>query len=198
MDQHYPFFMTHSIHKSSSSALASFLDEAIIHQSTSLFTLITQHHLNDWKGCRRDLFFHVDISEKLFWHVDDMSTYTTTSVRFSVVLSYIVNLPCLLPGEVIDTIDSLIFIAQIKGRNILQTRKYSAHCDCSIKNGQHYVTIAVSLQNFDIILLLLRYLEYRLIGITCRYMSWNILYANIGMFFSCRWHVAIISCQRQP
>ena len=53
--------------------------------------------------------------------------------------------------------DSLIFIAQRKSQDILQTRKDSAHCDHTIKDGRQNVTIVVSQENFDIILMFLRY-----------------------------------------
>ena len=86
------------------------------------------------------------------------------------------SLPCLLQDEVIEMTDSLIFIAQRKSWDTLQTQKYSAHCDCSIKDGQQNPTIVVSLSLFPDIS------EYHLIGITCRYMSWNIFTSTSGWF----------------
>ena len=53
--------------------------------------------------------------------------------------------------------DSLIFIAQRKSRDILQTRKYSAYCDRSIKDGWQNATIVGSLEKFDMISLFFRY-----------------------------------------
>ena len=56
--------------------------------------------------------------------------------------------------------DSLIFIAHRKNpgiRDILQTRKYSAHCNHIIKDGQQNATIVVSLEKFDMISLFGRY-----------------------------------------
>ena len=81
----------------------------------------------------------------------------------------------------VETTDSLIFTAQRKSRNILQTWKYSTHCNCSLKDGQHNVTIIISLEKFDIILLFLRYLDYHLIGMN---MS-----THVVKYFLCRhWH----------
>ena len=70
-----------------------------------------------------------------------------------------VSLPCLFPGEVIEMTDSLIFIAQRKSGDILQTWNYSANCDRSVKDGQQNATIVVSLEKFGMILLFLRYLQ---------------------------------------
>ena len=50
-------------------------------------------------------------------------------------------------------INSLIFIAQRKSRDILQTQKYSALCDRSIKDGRQNATIVASLEKFDMIFL---------------------------------------------
>ena len=71
------------------------------------------------------------------------------------------------------------FTAQRASRNILQTRKYSTHFNCSVKDCRHNVTIAISLEKFDIISLFLRYLEYHLIGIN---MS-----THVAIYFLC-WH----------
>ena len=78
--------------------------------------------------------FHVDISVKISQCVDHMSTYNTTwnfvnTVCYSLALSYIVSPPCLLPGEMIDMIDSLIFFTQRKREDILQIWKCSVHCN---------------------------------------------------------------------
>ena len=81
--------------------------------------------------------------------------------------------------------DSLIFIAQRKSRDILQTRKYSAHCDRSIKDARQNTTIVVSLEKFNIVLLFLRYVRvpFDWNNKTCRYMSANIFMSTSTCFF---------------
>ena len=74
--------------------------------------------------------------------------------------------------------DSLIFIAQRKTRDILQIRKYSAHCNHSrpVKDGRQNATIVISLEKFDMIsyssfLRTQVFSEYHSTGITCRYIN---------------------------
>ena len=105
-----------------------------------------------------------------------MSTYNTTGdfvqTSSGALWQYrTVSLPCLLPGVVIEMTDSLIFIAQRKSRDILQTWKYSAHCDRSIKDDQQNATIVISLEKFDLILLFLRYFRVPFDWNNIRYMS---------------------------
>ena len=59
----------------------------------------------------------------------------------------------------IDTTDSLIFIAQKESQDILKTWKHIMHCNRSIKDDLPNVIIVVSLENFDIILLFVSYLS---------------------------------------
>ena len=84
--------------------------------------------------------------------------------------------------------DSLIFIAQRKDQNILQARKYSAYCNCSIKDGRQNAAIVMSLEKFYIILLFLRYFRVP--------FDWNIMsvYVVKYFFFFCRHrHVFLMS-----
>ena len=97
-----------------------------------------------------------------------------------------------------DWHDWFINIHSTKRRDILQTWKYTTHYNyCSIKDGHHKVTIVVSLETFDIILLFLRYLEYHLIGIN---MLTHVIFfmSTSAWFFSRRWNVDIITCWWQP
>ena len=74
--------------------------------------------------------------------------------------------------------DSLIFIAQRKSRDKLQTQKYSAHCDRSTKNGRQNATIVVSLEKFDMILLFLRYFRVP--------FDWNNTSTYVVKYLLCR------------
>ena len=74
--------------------------------------------------------------------------------------------------------DSLIFIAQGKSRDIIQTRKYSAHCNRSIKDGRQNATIVLSLEKFDMILLFLRYFRVP--------VDWNNMSICVVKYFLCR------------
>ena len=77
--------------------------------------------------------------------------------------------------------DSLIFIVQRKSWDILQTQKYSAHFNCSIKDGRQNATLVVSLEKFDIISLFLRYFRVQ--------FDWNNMSIYIVKYFLCRhWH----------
>ena len=83
-----------------------------------------------------------------------------------------------------------------KEQDKLQTRKYSSHCNSSIKDGRQNVTIVVSLAKFDILLLFLRCLEYHLIWINMSTM-WNIFMSTSAWFSSCWLDVNIIACRWQ-
>ena len=95
--------------------------------------------------------------------------------------------------------DSLIFIAQRKSRDIIQTWKYSPHCNCGVKDDWQNATLVVSFEKFGMILLFLRYFR---VPFDWNSMSMYIVkyffMSDIGMIFSCRWHVNIIACRRQP
>ena len=94
--------------------------------------------------------------------------------------------------------DSLIFIAERKSWDIRQTQKYSAHCDCSIKDGRQNATIVISLEKFDMILLFLRSFRVPFDWNNMSIYVVKYFYVDIGMIFSCRWHVDIIACRWQP
>ena len=87
--------------------------------------------------------------------------------------------------------DSLIFIAQRKSRDILQTRKYSTHCDRSIKDGWKNATIVVSLEKFYMILLFLRYFRVP--------FDWNNMSIYVVKYFLCRHRrdfLILMTCQQ--
>ena len=85
--------------------------------------------------------------------------------------------------------DLLIFIAQRKGgdnRIHYKPLKYSAHFDCSLKDGWQNSTVVVSLEKIDIFLLFLRYFRVP--------FDWNNMSIYAVNFFLCRHrHVFLMS-----
>ena len=169
---------------------------SLIHTSLMDLNLVRTSNFNWNLMYHMDKNYEITISSRSVIEIFSLSTYwkkimtcRRPIIRLEILYKYRqllrstivqwVSLPCLLLGEVIEMTDSLIFIAQRAGIcYIVQTRKYRAHCDRSIKDGRQNATIVVSLIKFDMISLSLRYFQVP--------FDWNNMSIYVVKYFSCR------------